>query len=59
MKDIKNYSNGVYYFPYNWDEFGRQLSLFLEEHGDLEVAGLSVTGGYGDGYFVVFKKIKQ
>jgi hypothetical protein len=57
---IKDYGNGVYYFPgKSDDEFGNSLSKYIGEHPELSVVCISSTGGIGVGYFVIFKKVNK
>lgn len=56
--DIVSYGNGVYYFPFTEEEFGKALSLFIQENPNLQLLSFSGDGtdGYGKdiGYFAVF-----
>lgn len=58
---IKNYGNGLYYFGYNGDDFGLNLSLFIAQHKELELVSMAPDdkngGGSTDGYFVKFRPI--
>lgn len=58
--DIRDYGNGIYYFDYTGDSFGRALSAFVVEHSELELVSFSGDGrgtyGIDLGYFVVFKE---
>jgi len=55
---IYSYGNGVYFFPYVGDDFGKLLSKFVEEHRDTRVVSISSyddvkLDGSTAGYFVV------
>ncbi len=56
--EVKNYGNGVYYFPYIRD-FGNELSLFVENNPNLRLVSIAPldTKGYGNttGYYVYFE----
>jgi len=58
-KEVINYGNGVYYFPYKEDEFGVELSLFFKDHRELEFVSFTSnnigTAGRTVGYFVIFR----
>ena len=59
--DIKNYGNGIYYFPYdNINTFGQSLSKFISDHPELLLITVTDTGGNGNGlgYIVFFKQNK-
>jgi len=66
--NIVDYGQGVFYFPYVKAEFGNNLSAFLKNHPNLEVASIApdsihVNGFDGDwsatvGYFVTFRENK-
>ena len=56
--ELKNYGNGVYYFPYTRD-FGNELSLFVENNPNLRLVSIAPLDikGYGNttGYYVYFE----
>lgn len=54
---IIGYGNGIYYFQYNEEYFGKALSAFVEAHKDLEpiLMASNNSRGYTYGYFVVFQ----
>ena len=72
VKEIVDFGNGVYYFPYIRAEYGRTLSHFIATHPELRYVdaapdGTGDAGGTYDsalsyeygrtvGYFVVFEK---
>lgn len=54
---IVSYGNGVYYFAYIKEDFGSNLSSFLEKNPSLKVNSMAANGsgshGRDIGYFVV------
>lgn len=59
MSGVKDYGEGVYYFPFTKSEFGKALAQFLRAHKDLKVSAIpgdeDNPAGKTDGYFVVFE----
>jgi len=58
-QEIKDYGNGVYYFPVAGDNFGWWLSRFVKDN-NAEIISISAycQGNYGvtTGYFVIVKE---
>lgn len=66
QRQIVDYKNGVYWFPWTGGEYDRQLSEFRGEHKELELIG--ATGEVGSsqmgwvgtiGYHVYFREKKN
>ncbi len=58
---IVDYGNGVLFFPYSNQEFGRRLSNYLAAHPNLSVVSVSdvpVSSSYNGsaGYFVIVRE---
>jgi uncharacterized protein YpmB len=54
------YGNGVYYFNVVEEEFGKELSEFIEKNPGLELVAIAPNDAYSfnrwvKGYFVVFR----
>lgn len=61
--EYQDYHNGIYYFPYRGNNFGKILSAFIRHHPELELVSFTTndTGidGITVGYFVYFKNKQQ
>jgi len=59
-QEIKDYGNGVYYFPATGDDFGWCLSRFIKDNNaEIVTIAPSLAGGVSfpsGGYFVIVKE---
>ena len=58
-KEVVEYPNGVYFFPFTNAKYCNELSAFIGKHPNLEFVGATGNGtgpyGYNQGYIVVFR----
>ncbi|MEI7919396.1 MAG: hypothetical protein WCH65_04260 [bacterium] len=57
---ITPFGNGMYYFGFVEDNFGKQLSLFIDQHPELRMVSFTTNdrkNGFTIGYFVKFEPV--